>query len=62
VLALGGDIARQVEALIVENLVRLGAVFIVQTIVLPLLYVGFLFWLYRALTTARFAAAPRLPA
>lgn len=33
-----------------------------QTIALPLLYVGFLFWLYRALTTARFAAAPRLPA
>jgi hypothetical protein len=51
----GGDIARQVEALrsraqeIVENLVRLGAVFIVQTIVLPLLYAGFLVGLYRAL-------------
>ncbi|MBL8345491.1 MAG: hypothetical protein JNN03_08615 [Rubrivivax sp.] len=61
-LAQGGDIAKQVEALrtraqdIVENLVRLGAVFIVQTIVLPLLYFGFLFWLYRAL-----AAATRRP-
>lgn len=54
-VAQGGDIARQVEAMrsraqeIVENLVRLGAVFIVQTIVLPLLYAGFLVWLYRAL-------------
>lgn len=67
-LAQGGDIARQVEALrvraqdIVENLVRLGAVFIVQTVVLPLLYVGFLVWLYRTLTAARFAGAPRAPA
>jgi hypothetical protein len=57
-LAQGGDIARQVEALrsraqdIVENLVRLGAVFIVQTVVLPLLYFGFLFWLYRVLARA----------
>ncbi|MBI5719677.1 MAG: hypothetical protein HZC37_18565 [Burkholderiales bacterium] len=65
-LAQGGDVVKQVEALrsraqdIVENLVRLGAVFIVQTVVLPSLYFGFLFWLYRALTTARFAAAPRL--
>lgn len=55
-VAQGGDIARQVEALrsraqdIVENLVRLGAVFVVQTIVLPLLYLGFLFWLHRALS------------
>jgi hypothetical protein len=57
-LAQGGDIARQVEALrsraqdIVEHLVRLGAVFIVQTVVLPLGYFGFLFWLYRVLTSA----------
>lgn len=56
-LAQGGDIARQVEALraraqdVVENLVRLGAVFIVQTLVLPLLYFGCLWWLYRALTS-----------
>lgn len=67
----GGDIARQVEALrsraqdIVENLVRLGAVFVVQTIVLPLLYAGFLVWLYRALSGPRAGlspwAAPRIP-
>lgn len=61
-LAQGGDLARQVETLraraqdIVENLVRLGAVFIVQTVVLPLLYFGFLFWLYRAFVSPRWRA------
>lgn len=54
--AQGGDIVKQIETLrsraqdIVENLVRLAAVFVVQTLVLPLLFVGVLFWLYRALT------------
>lgn len=59
-----GDIPRQVEALreraqdIVESLVRLGAVFVVQTVVLPLLYVAFLLWLHRALFAPRPPAAP----
>jgi len=57
-VAQGGDVARQVEVLraraqdIVENLVRLAAVFIVQTIVLPLIYVVFLLWLHRTATRA----------
>lgn len=73
--AQGGDLARQVESLraraqeIVENLVRLGAVFLVQTVVLPLLYVAGLLALYRAVfaprqrraTAAPGAASPRIP-
>jgi hypothetical protein len=64
-LAQGGDIARQVESLrtraqdIVENLVRLAAVFAVQTLVLPLLYLGFLVWLYRTLTSQPLRPAGR---
>lgn len=65
-LAQGADVARQVEALrtkateVVENLIRLAAVFVVQTLVLPIVYLGFLFWLYRAITSE--AAAPGAPA
>lgn len=66
--AQGGDLARQVEALraraqeIVENLVRLGAVFLVQTVVLPLLYVAGLLALYRAMFVPRTRPANATPA
>ncbi len=58
-LAQGADIAKQVEALrakaqdIVENLIRLAAVFLVQTVLLPLLYVCFLVWLHGVLSAPR---------
>lgn len=44
----------------VEHLVRLAAVFIVQTIVLPILFLWVMLWLYRGLAgSALFASATR---
>lgn len=52
-----GDVAQQIEKIkdqsgsIVEKIIRFSAVFIVQILVLPLLYIWFLLWLYAALTS-----------
>ena len=58
-----GDVAQQIEKMkdqsgsIVEKIIRFSAVFIVQILVLPLLYICFLLWLYAALTSR-----PAIPA
>lgn len=52
------DVARRIDALkskadgLVTHLVKLAAVFIVQTIVLPLTFLWLLLWVYRALSGA----------
>ena len=52
-----GDVAQQIEQMkdqsgnIVEKIIRFSAVFIVQILVLPLLYIWFLLWFYAALTS-----------
>lgn len=56
--AQGMDIGKKIEALKaradgwVEHIVRLAAVFVVQTVVLPLLFLWAMLWLYRVLSAA----------
>lgn len=58
-LSQSSDVARQVETLksransLVEHMIRMTAVFVLEVVVLPLLYLGLLLWTYRQLTRTR---------
>jgi hypothetical protein len=55
------DVAQKIEELkakteaLVEHVIRLAAIFILQTIVIPLLFYWFVLWLYRALINSSLA-------
>lgn len=64
--AQGEELQKKMEALkakaeaLVENLIRLAAIFIVQTVVLPLLFLWLLLRLYRRLVRSTFVRLPLL--